>query len=142
MLPLGRVTVTATTGDRAAVCGPAAAAARAAGANNILFRRNQAYLSVYPVYYLSTLPFIKLYVCLSRLVFKDTHLPPLQWLWCARARDDGGGEEGGGGPVQLPAAAPGRAQAAVRGGFLVCHNFVDITMITPVLQNMYFELIN
>ena len=62
MLPLGRVTVTATTGDRAAVCGPAAAAARAAGANNILFRRNQAYLSVYPVYYLSTLPFIKLYL--------------------------------------------------------------------------------
>ena len=29
VLPLGRVTVTATTGDRAAVCGPAAAAALA-----------------------------------------------------------------------------------------------------------------
>ena len=136
--------MTATTGDRAAVCGPAAAAARAAGANNILFRRNQAYLSVYPVYYLSTLPFIKLYICryLSRLIFIDTYLLPLQRLWCSGARDDGGGEEGGGGPVQLPAAAPGRAQAAVRGGFPVCHNFVDITMITPVLQNMYFELIN
>ena len=76
-------------------------------------------------------------------MFIDTYLLPLQRLRCAGARDDGGGQEGGGGAVQLPAAAaPGRAQAAVRGGFLVCHNFVDITMITPVLHNMYFELIN
>ena len=66
-------------------------------------------------------------------MFIDTYLLPLQRLRCARARDDGGGQEGGGGAVQLPAAAPGRAQAAVRGGFLVCHNFVEFLSLFLVI---------
>ena len=85
VLPLGRVTVTATTGDRAAV--RPSGSGRAA-ANNILFRRNQAYLSVYPVYYLSILLLINLYVYryLSSPVTAAAVCPGAWWRWRARRR--------------------------------------------------------